>query len=80
MATVFQNLIASRKAWVMMIAIVAVATLNALGRIEGDKALEFIKWVVMTWIAAQGVEDAAVKSTALKMGVMQRPPSADDPK
>jgi len=47
----------SRKAVVLVFAIAGVVLMNCVGRIDGEKALDFIKWVVTAWLAAQALED-----------------------
>lgn len=58
----FQGLSAmlgSRKAMVGLSAIAAVTFLAHAGKVDGGQAMDFIKYVVMTFIGAQAVEDAA---------------------
>lgn len=73
------RLLSSRKAIIVFVAIVAISGLGYAGIVEGDKVVEFVKWVVVSWLGAQAYEDAKVKSAAL-----YQPPSegttADDPK
>ena len=57
----FTRLLGSTKFLVMLIAIVAVVTLAALGRYSGDQAVEFVKWIVATWLASQAVQTSAEK-------------------
>jgi len=47
----------SRKAVVLVFAIAGVVLMNYLGRISGEEALAFVKWVVTAWLAAQAIED-----------------------
>ncbi len=61
MASVFMALAQSRKAWVVLAAVVGVIVMNVTGRVPGERALDFIKWIVMTWLGAQAAEDAAGK-------------------
>lgn len=58
----FQGLSAmlgSRKAMVGLTAILAVTYLAHGGKVDGVQAMDFIKYVVMTFIGAQAMEDAA---------------------
>ena len=57
----FARLLGSTKFLVMLLAIVAVVTLAALGRYSGDQAVEFVKWIVATWLASQAVQTSAEK-------------------
>jgi hypothetical protein len=68
MNAMISSLATSRKAWVLLVAVVGAVVMNVAGRIDGEKALEFIKWIVMTWLGAQAYEDAHVKSSALENG------------
>lgn len=54
----------SRKAWVLLIAIVGVVAMNIAGRVNGEDALSFIKWMVVAWFGAVAAEDAAKKMSA----------------
>lgn len=53
----------SRKAWVLLLAVVGVAALNITGKVTGPEALDFVKWLVGTWFAAVAAEDVAKKMT-----------------
>jgi hypothetical protein len=76
MKEAWTSLLSSRKAWVVMLALVAITVLASLGKVAGELAIDVIKWVVVTWLGAQAFEDSKVKSAAL----MQPPKaSADDP-
>ena len=55
------DLLTSKKAIVMLIVVVAVTVLAALSKVQGQAALDFIKWVVMAWLGSQAVVDAAAK-------------------
>ena len=72
------GLLSSRKAVIVFTTIVAVTVLGYFGVIEGDKVIDFVKWVVVSWLGAQAYEDAKIKSAALHT----QPPdvTADDPK
>ena len=50
------------KSIVMVVAVLSAIVMNVVGRIEGDKTLEFIKWVVMSWVAAEAWENGKVKA------------------
>jgi hypothetical protein len=52
-----KELLTSRKFIVTLIAITGVTVLAAIGKIDGDKALDFAKWVLGAWIAAQAGTD-----------------------
>ncbi|HOA00819.1 MAG TPA: hypothetical protein PKI27_00775 [Dermatophilaceae bacterium] len=71
------QLFGSRKALITMLAIVGIVVLAGLGRVAGEQALDFIKWIVTAWLAAQAYEDGRVKSAALLMN--QPKPTANDP-
>ncbi len=58
---VFAKFASSRKAWVLLAATIGAVAMNLAGRVEGEKALEFIKWTVSTWLASQAAEDIAGK-------------------
>lgn len=53
----------SRKAWVLLLAVVCVGVLAYVGRIEGQAALDFVKWLVTAWFGAVAIEDSAHKLT-----------------
>jgi len=61
MANMISALLASRKAWVLLLCVAGAMVLNAKGQIDGPQALDFIKWVVGAWLAAVAAEDAAKK-------------------
>jgi hypothetical protein len=61
MADMLKALAKSRKAWVLLIAIVGVIAMNVAGRIDGTQAIDFIKWLVSAWFGAVALEDAALK-------------------
>lgn len=50
-------LVQSRKAWILLLAVAGAVAMNLLGRIDGDKALDFVKWCVSAWMAATAWED-----------------------
>jgi len=54
-------LLGSKKALIMLVAVVGAIVLAAIGKVDGQQALDFCKWVVMTWLGAQAVVDAAPK-------------------
>jgi hypothetical protein len=59
------GLLSSRKAVIVVVAIIAITVLGYFGVVEGDKAVDFVKWVVVSWLGAQAYEDAKIKSAAL---------------
>jgi hypothetical protein len=61
MADVLSALVRSRKAWVLLLAVVGVVAMNLAGRIDGAQALDFVKWLVSAWFGAVALEDAAHK-------------------
>jgi hypothetical protein len=65
-ASLVSRLFGSRKFMLMLVALVGVFTLAALGRLPIADAISFLKVVLPVWLAAQGAEDAMVKSAALK--------------
>lgn len=50
------------KSIVMVVAVIGAIVMNVAGRIEGDKALEFVKWVVIAWVGAEAYESGKVKA------------------
>jgi hypothetical protein len=58
---IVKSLAQSRKAWVLLIAIACVSGLAYTGRIDGQVALEFVKWLVTAWFGAVALEDGAHK-------------------
>lgn len=61
MPNVIQTLLASRKAWVVLLAVVGVVVMELMGKISAKDALDALKWLVSAWLGAQAVEDAAEK-------------------
>jgi hypothetical protein len=57
------SLLTSRKAIVMLFSIIAVSALAALGKIAGNDALDFVRWVVLVWIGSQAAVDAITRRT-----------------
>jgi hypothetical protein len=66
----------SRKAWVLLLAIIGVVVMNVVGRIDHKDALDFIKWIVMAWLGAVAAEDAAAKHGQARAGA---PPASSPP-
>lgn len=62
MPTVAKLLVQSRKAWVVLFAIIGAIALAAMNRISAEASLEFVKWVVVAWLGAIAAEDAAEKA------------------
>lgn len=62
MLDTIKRLMASRKALVMVVAIIGVVVLAGLGRVTSEQALGFIKWVVIAFIGGTALEDAATKN------------------
>ena len=58
---VIQNLLASRKAVVTFVAVVAAVSLGFANKVSGQEVLDFVKWVITTWLGAQAAEDVAKK-------------------
>lgn len=56
---VVQALLQSRKAWVVLLAVVGVVVMELVGKIGPRDALDAIKWLVSAWLGAQAAEDAA---------------------
>lgn len=50
------------KSIVMVVAVVGACAMNVAGRVDGDKTLEFIKWIVMAWLGAEAWEAGKVKA------------------
>ena len=63
MADMLRALVTSRKAWVLLLAIVGVVAMNLAGKVTGSETLDFVKWLVGTWLAAVAAEDVAKKMT-----------------
>lgn len=57
MPPVVSALVNSRKAWIFLLAVVGAIAMNLAGRIDGEKAIDFVKWVVGFWMASQAWED-----------------------
>ena len=85
MQPIFQ-LLSSRKAIVMLASLIGVVLLAALGKIPGAQAVEFCKWVVMTWLGAQALVDATTRAKTPPPAQSNRPmpfspfPKQSDPK
>jgi len=58
------ELFSSRKFVIALVAVLIIVVLAVAGRIAGDQALDFIKWVVGAWIAGQAATDVASKLKA----------------
>jgi hypothetical protein len=61
MLEAINRLLSSRKALMMLAAVIAATTLASLGKVTGTEALEFVKWVVLVWIGAQAAVDAVTR-------------------
>lgn len=61
MIEVLKSFSHSRKAIVLVVAIIGVVILNILGKLDIQGALDFIKWIVGVWMASVAAEDAATK-------------------
>lgn len=59
MGSAFSDLMQSKKALVALAAIGAVLALAMTARVDGQQALDFCKWVVMTLIGSQALVDAS---------------------
>lgn len=57
-----KGLITSRKALVVALAVIGCIVMNVTGRIDGSQALEFVKWVVVTWLGAHAWEEGKAKT------------------
>jgi hypothetical protein len=53
------ELLGSRKFWVSIVAIGAVITFAVLGKVAGDQAMDFIKWIIGAWLGSQAATDVA---------------------
>lgn len=73
--TVVQSLLASRKAWVLLLSIVSVTILTLVGKLTADQALNFVKWVISAWLGAVALEDAADKVQLPPSNPNSRPPA-----
>ena len=56
----------SRKATMVLIAIVAITILVALGKVTSDQFMNFLMVTLPTWLAAQGFEDGMQKYNPVK--------------
>lgn len=52
-------LFSSRKSLIVILLVVLSAVAIAVGRATWDQVEGFMKWILMTWLGAQGIEDAA---------------------
>lgn len=59
MGSAFSDLMQSKKALVALVAIAAVLALAFASKVDGQQALDFVKWVVMTLIGSQALVDAS---------------------
>ena len=57
------ELFTSRKFIVTLVAVASVTALAIIGKIDGEKALDFARWVLGAWIVAQAGTDAAKSMT-----------------
>lgn len=58
-------LMGSRKAWIAVVAIAAVAVLVWYGRVNTQEMLDFYKWVVTSWLASIALESAVAPTAKL---------------
>ena len=56
-----KRLLSSRKAFLLLIAIIGVIVLTAIGKVDADKAWTFLTVSFPAWIVGQSIEDAAGK-------------------
>ena len=75
MLEAIKNLVSSRKALVVVLVVVGVVVLAAVGRVQQEQAMEFLKWIVVAWLGAQAYEDGSVKAAALTSTTAQAPPA-----
>jgi hypothetical protein len=62
MKTALSGLLSSKKAIITILTMVIVMVLCLAGHIDGDAALDVIKWVAMVWLGAQALVDSKAKS------------------
>ncbi len=67
MMDMLKNFIGSRKAVFVALLIIAATVFVIVGKMTIEQWQEFATWVGGVWVAAQGVEDAVVKSAKVKM-------------
>lgn len=53
-----KELFASRKFIVTMLGIISITVLASIGKVSGEDALNFAKWVLGSWVLAQAGVDA----------------------
>lgn len=78
MPTVIIALAQSRKAWIFLLAVIGAVAMNLAGRIDSEKALDFVKWVVGFWMASQAWEDGK-KHEAGGSNTPSSPPPSETP-
>lgn len=61
MADVVKSLLASRKAWIAVLSVLAMAVLAGIGKVTTTQLVDFLKWTTSAWLASIAVEDAAGK-------------------
>lgn len=61
MKDMLSALVTSRKAWVLLLAVIGVVVMNVAGRVTGEQTIDVIKWLVSAWFGAVALEDAAEK-------------------
>ncbi len=77
--SVFARILASRKAVILILIIVALTVLCALGRITSTQLLTFLTVTVPAWMLAQGFEDGMVKPAAINAASAAADRAADPP-
>jgi len=77
---VLRALASSRKAWVVLVAILGIIAMELAGKVAASDALEAIKWLVSAWLGAQAAEDAASRWGAASAVPAGEPAKPIDPK
>lgn len=66
MAEMLKNFLGSRKAVFVALVVVAATVFVIIGKMSIEQWQEFVTWLGGVWVAAQGIEDAFVKSAKVK--------------
>ena len=69
------ELVTSRKFLISLVAVVVICLLAAAGKVGGDQAMDFVKWVLGAWLASQAATDVANKLKEATSVSMRSTPS-----
>ena len=67
----------SRRAWLSVLAIVAVAVLTGFGRVSAQDFVAFLKWTVTVWVGSMAAETSALYLGPNSNESPPKPPSVD---